>query len=92
MGLGPITAEALWIYFLTLIVVQAVLSKFILRALLLYAARRRSSNVSRSVDGLMHFTKNVFAIVLQFLLAVDSQTSRSEKNFLACGRLSGLQV
>ena len=41
---------------------QAVFSKSILRALQLNAARRRSSNVFKSVAGFKHFTKNVSAI------------------------------
>ena len=43
---------------------QAVLSKSILRTLLSNAAMRRSSNVSMSVDGLRHLTKNVSAICI----------------------------
>ncbi len=43
---------------------QVVLSKSILRALLLNAARRRSSNVSRSVAGLRPITRNVSAICI----------------------------
>ena len=41
---------------------QAVFSESILRALQLNAARRRSSNVFKSVAGLKQFTKNVSAI------------------------------
>lgn len=48
--------------FLALAEVQGAFSKSILRALLLNAARRRSSNVSKSVDGFRHLTKNVSAI------------------------------
>ena len=47
--------------FLALAEVQAVFSKSILRALLLNEARRRSSNVSKSVDGFTHLTKKVSA-------------------------------
>ena len=47
---------------LHLVEVQGVLSKSILRALLSNAARRRSSNVSKSVDGLIHLTNHVSAI------------------------------
>lgn len=60
--------------FLALAEVQGVLSKSILRALLLNAARRRSSNVSRSVVGLRHLTRNVSAIWI--ILSVNSELSK----------------
>ena len=41
---------------------QAVFSKSILRALQINAARRRSSNVFKTVAGFKHFTKDVSAI------------------------------
>ena len=60
------------ICFLVLVDMQAVLSKSNLRALLLNAARHRSSNVSRSVVGLRHLTKNVSAIRIELFVVVES--------------------
>ena len=55
--------------FLALAEVQAVFSKSILRALLLYAATQRSSNVSKSIDGFRYLTKNVSAINTELFIS-----------------------
>ncbi len=58
-----------------------VLSKSILRALLSNAVRRRSSNVSRSVDGLRHLTKNVSAICIALSVSWGQSKFRIREEF-----------
>ena len=50
---------------------QGIVSKSILRELLLKAARRRLSNVSKSVVGLRHLTRTFSAICI--ILSVNSK-------------------
>ena len=66
--------------------VQVVLSKFILRALLLKEARCISSNVFRSVDGLRHFTKYVSAI------SIELSVSCGELKFRIIEQFPGLWI
>jgi hypothetical protein len=54
--------------------VQTVFSKSNLRELLSNAARRSSSNVSNSVDGFRHLTKNNSAISIALSVIKDGQS------------------
>ena len=61
--------------------VQAVLSKSNFKALLLNAARHRSSNVCRSVAGLRHLTKNVSAICIELSVSCGELKSSTKEEF-----------
>ena len=60
---------------------QVVFSNSILRALLLNAARHRSSNVVMSVEGCMHLTKNVSAICTALSVSCGLSKFRIREEF-----------